>query len=108
MSTALAQELREGAVYEPYRAGPRILVVQVNVHIPARQQSFLEVRERVRQDFVQANAATLEEDWLNALAAEHQLEVFEENLTRFGARLMDAMSASPATPSASPAAASPP
>lgn len=89
LSAALMEEHAEGDVLGPHRSGRRIYVVQINVYIPPRQLSFLEVQPQVRADFISDQGEAMAVEWSRGLAEEQGLVVFEENLERFGQRLVE-------------------
>ncbi len=89
LSAALMEEHVEGAVLGPHRSGRFIYVVQINVYIPPRQLSFLEVQQQVRADFISEHGEAMAAEWSRSLAEDQGWVVFEDNLDLFGQRLVE-------------------
>lgn len=97
LSPLLARaQLAEGDVVGPFRAGDRLFVARVDVLVPSRPRSFLEVRAEVLADYVRDHADELRQAWLEELADSHRLRVYDEHLASFGANLVDRLQAPPA------------
>ena len=89
LAAALMEEHSEGSVLGPHRSGRFIYVVQINVYIPPRQLSFLEVQGQVRTDFIAERGEAMAAEWSQKLAEDQGLVIYDEHLERFGQRLVE-------------------
>jgi hypothetical protein len=95
LAAALMEEHREGSVLGPHRSGRFIYVVQINVYIPPRQLSFLEVQAQVRTDFITDRGDAMAAEWSQKLAEAQGLVIYDEHLERFGQRLVEQLTQGP-------------
>lgn len=89
LSAVVMEEHVEGDTLGPHRSGNFIYLAQINVYIPSRQLSFLEVQTQVQSDFIAERGDAMAEAWSRDLAQEHGLQIYDEHLESFGQRLVE-------------------
>ncbi len=85
LSMLLAGDLAEGSVLGPARSGRRLWVFRVNVFVPARQLGFVEVRDRLRADYLGDRGLA---EWRQRLRREHGFQLVDANVRAFGDTLL--------------------
>lgn len=89
LSAALLEEHDEGRVLGPHRSGDTLYVAVVEVYLPPRQLSFLEVRSQLQADFIAERGEVVADDWARQLATRHDLRVYGDHLDRFPRLLLE-------------------
>jgi parvulin-like peptidyl-prolyl isomerase len=79
----LEQDPKPGEVIGPYRVGNRLNLIKVETVVSSRQLSFAEARANIPAELLRQNRAEIVDDWIDHLAAEHDLQIIEERLSAF-------------------------
>ena len=91
LAPAVLEPREEGEVVGPFRCGDRICVTQVEVLIPARQLSFLEVQDQLRAELIREEGAAMEAEWSRELEERLGFQLYPEHLAGFGGRLIEGL-----------------
>jgi hypothetical protein len=89
LTRPLLSKFVEGSVLGPFRAGPKVMVAIVEVLVPGRQLSFLEVRDLVLNQYLGSGPSGLEARWAERLRTRFHLRVSHEAVAGFGQRLLN-------------------
>lgn len=88
LAVALLGEISEDRVAGPYRFASRLYVVRFDVVIPERTLSYLEARDRVRDDYLARESGRIFDDIVDELARERRLRIDAEAARRFGESML--------------------